>query len=456
MVYGRMNEMFKGHKKNKKTEADLMRRMTSILILLIALTVLLVACSGEEATVPTEPDTHQNETVSDSNDTAKEKEKQVKEDTLITERKTVQLETGIVSALLPKDWEITSSGGFTTNDDNNRGVELQIYNVELVPPQTEKAMALITIWKYGDGQPLLPEEFVELYTNSASALLPMAVEDTVEFIEVKIPGGNAVYTILTDAELLEKPSLAPDEFLYVAMFYASYDSGYFSNMTLFTDDIESESFKVMLNAAASIEPDFELAFDEIELHTLKVWEEIKGDTIFDLEDINMLNLDLRDSVHLSEYMLESEYVGETLNIAIITDGEEFIPINPEPDGFIWNAGGIGMMYNVIPDSSMRQSLDSSVIRDLMWLVGGELRISSDLPPRMSTDEKTAVFAIRADYYDENEVIYVYILQEIQNTSHTLLLKLILFYDIWDDDSLAELAELGEYIGTDLTTYYKWW
>ena len=113
-------------------------------------------------------------------------------------------------------------------------------------------MAIVTIGEIVGRQPFTAEAFVRLYTTRIAQILPRAVEETAEYIDVVLNNGNGVYTILTDASLIGA-TLSPDEYLYLAMFFANYSNGYVTYATLLTDDPDSESFMIMLDAVTSIE-----------------------------------------------------------------------------------------------------------------------------------------------------------------------------------------------------------
>ena len=421
-----------------------------LLMILLALTIATAGCNGDNATTPVEQEPTPIGNATDTDIAAEET--QLEERTYNLVRRTLQLETGEVSLTLPESWGVVS----LDNDVFDFTVlTVQTYFLELLPPPDVKAMALIDIWKTADGQPVSPENFHNAATSVVSLSLPRAVEDTAEFIEMELPDGIAVYTILTDASLVGT-TIPSDEYLYVIKFFANYDSGYATSISLFTDDLDSESFKIMLEAAASVEPSFEHASGEPGELNQREWERIRNAPVYDLEELKLLNHDLANSEYLTTYMLESEQVGETLNVIITSEGERFIPNNQEPDSYIWNSGGIGFLYYVIRDTGILENLNRNVIHDIYRLKNDGFDLSANLPLRMSADESAAVFGLKADIQEEHDVIYIYLLQEIEDSEYTILLMIMLFYHLWDDDSLEALQELSEQLGIDLTAYYQWW
>jgi hypothetical protein len=163
--------------------------------------------------------------------------------------KIIKFEAGETSITLPDNWKVFRDRGtpipFTE----------RTYDFKLTPPSGTKAMGIVTIGKTIGGKPLSTEEFFNMYSSRVEHLLPRAVEKTAEYIKMAVNGGSSVYCILTDASLVGKTTKS-DKCSYVAVFFANYDNGCLTYATLLTDDINSESFKIMLNAVASIEVSF--------------------------------------------------------------------------------------------------------------------------------------------------------------------------------------------------------
>ncbi|MCL2045025.1 MAG: stalk domain-containing protein [Oscillospiraceae bacterium] len=157
----------------------------------------------------------------------------------------IQIEIGTVSIVIPDGWEVTSEDGtvifglIVSND------------LRITPPVGKKDFCKITIGKSVMEAPLSTENFDRLYSSRTSYLLPRAVEDTVEAFELVVDNGYGVYCILTDASLVGK-TIPEDEYLYITIIMISYDNGYISYATIFSDDTNSEDFLSMLDAVSGL------------------------------------------------------------------------------------------------------------------------------------------------------------------------------------------------------------
>ena len=422
-----------------------MKKIIAMILAAMLLLMTLTGCDSDESNEPKGPEKHSNEDVLGTNDIPEEPEVSPNETNLATERITIQLETGEVSISLPIGWEVVRDG--------RTGIPFtsQTYDIRLVPPSNEKAMGIITIGATVGGQPLSAEDFSSLYTDRSEILLPRAVEDVAEYTDVMVNDGYAIYTVLTDASLVGA-TLQEDEYLFLAVFHANYNSGYLTYASLFTDDLDSESFQIMLNAVASIEA----SFDDLP-HSLGLdgWEAIKSAPVYDLDDFDLLDHDLSSSEYLTEYMLESEQLGKSLRITVHTAGQEFIRNGQEPDSIIWHTEGVGMLYYILPSLSIIKNLDTNVTSDIRRMETDGFTLSAFLPLRVSENGQSAAFGLNADLYGKPDVIYLYLLQDIPDTDYTLLLVIMFFHGYLNDNDFAVIDELSEHIGIDIGAYIPW-
>jgi len=419
-----------------------MLRRRSLLLFVLALAFSLSACTIGKA---------EDSTLQASNDEGIEPVEFVApvdedlppvESKPVIERRTIQLETGEVSIALPSDWEIVLAEGTSVPYAG------QTYDLKLLPPSDEKVMGIITIGSTLDGHQLSTGEFYSLYSTSVESLLPEAVEDTAEYVEIKVNEGNAVYAILTNASLVGK-SLSPDEYLFLTRFFANYKNGIILYASLLSDDLECESYKVMLDAVASVEASFypvNISFN------LKDWEKVKAAPLYDLDNLDLTSLDLSESEYLMEYVLESVRGGERYEVPVITAGEFY---RSDIESFVWVTDGIGMIYALESGSDVMECMDYKVSYDIQDLIKDGFILDADLPLRVSADYQSAVYGLSMDLSGKPNAVYIYLLQNIPDTDHILSLLIILFPNHWSNDDSMTLAELNEYIGVDLAAYWPW-
>jgi hypothetical protein len=127
------------------------------------------------------------------------------------------------------------------------------HDLEIIPTSNEKALLQVTIARQQNGTPLTKQQFEALANGRVKTLLPDAVERTAKWQDLQLNDGYAKYCILTDKSLVKKRP-KPDEYIYLALYFANYDNGYIIYATALTDDFHSASFKIMLNTLSSIEP----------------------------------------------------------------------------------------------------------------------------------------------------------------------------------------------------------
>jgi len=422
--------------------------MKKILAMILAVTLLLLTltgCDSQEPNEPKGPEKLSHENVLEADSIPDEPEAPPEDVLPAMERITIQLDTGEVSISLPTGWQVNRSEGtimpFTT----------RTYDLELVPPSGEKALGIITIGATIDGQPFSGEDFYSLYSARSEALLHIAVEDVAEYTKVMVEDGYGVYTVLTDASLVGTTP-PDDEYLFLTIFHANYNSGYITYASILVDDLESESYKIMLNAVTSIEASFEPSASSLGLGG---WDWIMAAPVYDLDDFDLLNHDLANSEYLMEYMLESERLGENLKITVHTAGEQYIPNVQEPDSIIWSTDGIGLLYYIVPSTGILETLSDSVTNDIRGLEASGFYLYAHLPLRVSENEQSAVFGLNVDIYGEPNVVYLYMLQEIPDTDYTLLLVLMPFYGYIDVNDIYVIRELSDLIGIDISDYIPW-
>jgi hypothetical protein len=131
----------------------------------------------------------------------------------------------------------------------------QTYDLSLIPPSGEKALLIITIGKTQTGKSLTQRQFDTLINGRVSLLLPHAVEERAVYNEISLNNGYGRYCILTDASLVNKVP-EPDDYIYLAVYFANYSNGCIVYSTLYVDDTNSLDFQYMLRSLSSIEPIF--------------------------------------------------------------------------------------------------------------------------------------------------------------------------------------------------------
>jgi hypothetical protein len=171
--------------------------------------------------------------------------------TLYAEKKTVQLDNNdVIKIDLPPKWKTTHERG-----NPGPGIERN-YSIRITPPSDEKIILWFTIGRPQDRTPSSGRLFNALVNRMVSSLIPDSVEQKAEWKEVPLrTAGNAKYCILTDKSLVDKPP-QPDEYLYIVAYFANYNNEYFVFASMFTDDRDNATFRLMLNTLSSIEPFF--------------------------------------------------------------------------------------------------------------------------------------------------------------------------------------------------------
>ena len=204
-------------------------------VLSAALILALSGCGGakNETPVALPEETEQGETMAERND----------------RRVTIGFQAGEAGIAVPAGWEIND---FEASPLPFAG---RSYVLEILPPQGEKGAAYITIAKTWGGGLLPKKEFDSFFDYQMYSLLEIAVEKPPVINEANLADGYAVYCTITDASLIgQTPD--PDDYLYVTTYMASYNDGCFIHASLFSDDLNSESYSVMFGAVSSIEVNF--------------------------------------------------------------------------------------------------------------------------------------------------------------------------------------------------------
>ena len=212
-----------------------MKTRIAMMLALFLLLVGLMGCDDAKLLNTSEPE------ISIEEDQSQDGTQPQDEDTQITEHLLVQLDIGDIVIALPDGWKISSSGGVSDTFEDT-------YDFQFLSPSNEKSHGLISILRMHDYK---PEELYTHLSERLDRLLPSAVEDSAEIIDVIVKDGIAMYAILTDASLV---GITPpeDEYLYLASYQANY-SDFVVIATIFTDDLNSESFLIMLDALSTIE-----------------------------------------------------------------------------------------------------------------------------------------------------------------------------------------------------------
>ena len=151
---------------------------------------------------------------------------------------------------VPENWRISRERG-TPIPGTSR-----TYDLTISPSSREKVFLRITFGRTQDGEQLTRQKFDRLVDSRVSTLLPRAVENNATFIEVQLNNGYGKYCILTDASLVNRRNIPRNEYLYLAVYFANYSNGCIVYATLLTDDIDSASFRLMLEILSSIEVTF--------------------------------------------------------------------------------------------------------------------------------------------------------------------------------------------------------
>jgi len=431
-----------------------MKKHTAIMLALLLLAVALVSCTDEEGVVSTEPETYTYETTPSTEPKphtyettpTTEPEPHTYETTPTTEPSIIELGTIQVSILLPDSWEVVRRAGTPLP-----GIE-HTYDFRIIPPDGI-SLGTVTIGNTMRGSGLTAEELYIWHSTFAGGLLPRSVEDRIDYTRLSLINGAGIFSVLTDAALVGTIP-PPNEYLYLGMLLASWDNGFIAHTTLLTNDTESFCFMLMQLAISFMEISFNLSDDVL---TLEKWDEIRAAPVYDIAGLNLVNSDLTNREFLTEHILESTRGGifrrERFSVPVVIGGEPHGSYRDGPDRVTWNAGGIGMVYNLLPSTDIHAILDTEVRRDIQRMQRNGFVISSDFAVRASADTKTAAFGLNMKLQGQLDAVYIYLLQDIPDSDYTLLLLFILFPYHWDAGDPAILAELSEHIGIDLMAYW---
>jgi len=147
---------------------------------------------------------------------------------------------------IPQNWKATRERGTPVPFTN------QTYDLIIEPLSNEKALLRITFGRTPTGEQITAGQFDSLVESRISSLLPFAVEDIAAYKHVTLSSGYGRYCILTDASLVNR-SIPQDEYLYLTMYFAYYENGYIVYATFLADEIDNETFYLMLDVLSSIE-----------------------------------------------------------------------------------------------------------------------------------------------------------------------------------------------------------
>ena len=150
---------------------------------------------------------------------------------------------------IPDSWDVTQMSGTYVP-----GLA-DTYDLQISPPEGTKAFLSITVGMAESGT-MGREQFDRLVDGRINLLLPEAVEETADYLELLFDDGYGKYCILTDASLVDQV-LDEDEYLYVAVIFTNYINGCISYSTALFDSPESPELQTMLDIITSIEPQLE-------------------------------------------------------------------------------------------------------------------------------------------------------------------------------------------------------
>ena len=409
-----------------------MKKILSIMVIAFV-TMIVVACNGN---IEKSVDREVLEALE-----VPEEEQSVEENDSDIERQTIQFETGEVSIVLSDGWTVEPTGG-TAIPFTER-----TYNLWILSPQGEEEAGMITVGRIVGGHALSDEEFYTWHTTRVANFLPRAVEEEADFFRKEVYDGQAVYATLTDADLIGTIP-PPEEWIYMSKYFANYSGGFLVYASLFTNELNSENHRMMLEAVASIK----IYLEAIESMSVNEWRALRREPVYDLVDFNLLYHNLEDSEFLTEYILESSQTGEQFVVSVIGHGE---PFHEDIGHVIWNSGGIGMLYYLVPSQDVLDILDAEVSNDLYRLGRDGLLVSTNGYLRMSEDEQMAAFGFEVEIGGGPNVVYIYLLQSIPDSEYTLFLLFILFYNYWSEEDPEILSELSEHMGIELISYWPW-
>jgi len=365
---------------------------------------------------------------------------------------TIQFGTIQVNIGWPNDWEIVTASGSPLPS------VARTYNFSLIPPNGG-SLGTVTVGNSMTARSLSAAEFTAWYSSIAEIILRDAVEETAEFTRLSLSGGAGVFAIFTYADLVgtTPPS---GRYLYLGMFVAHWDNGFRAHATLLSNDTDDFYFNLMMLAISLMELSFTTAGDSL---TVEAWDRILEAPVFDLAGVNLYNHDLIDSEFLTSFVLESTQGAEHLHVKVpvIVGGEAHRPYRYGTNEVIWDAGGIGMLYYLVPNAgtgtgqNVLDMLDSEVRSDLRRLLRDGFVVNTDHPLRASpvSQARAASFGFSMTLRGEPNATYIYVMQDIQGSDYTLFLLLMLFPNSWSNNDYAILAELSDRIGIDLTAHW---
>jgi hypothetical protein len=204
-----------------------MKKLGSLLSLIIASVLLISGCRAPEPGPAPEPEP---------------------EPIIVAEKETIQFdEQSSILIRIPEGWKSEQRKGTPVP------LTARTYDLVVTPPSETKALLQISVGPTKNGEQVAGLEFEEIIHSRANKNLPDAVEESADFIELQVQAGTGKYCILTDASLVEK-KLGPDEYRYVALIFAAYGNGCFLYATALFDEMHGKEVELMLNTVASIEP----------------------------------------------------------------------------------------------------------------------------------------------------------------------------------------------------------
>jgi len=180
----------------------------------------------------------------------------------------------------------------------------------------------------------------------------------------------------------------PDEYLYLGMFLASWDTGFLAHATLLTNELYGFDFSFMLLALALMELTLNPVPDSL---TVADWDAISAAPLVDRVGFDLVNLDLTNSEWLMEHILQSPHSGAQYRVPVVVGGVPYRPYRHDTDEIIWNTGGFGMLYFLVREADILIHLDNVVRRDISRMSRYGFIINTEAPLRIGADGYTAAF-----------------------------------------------------------------
>jgi hypothetical protein len=165
-----------------------------------------------------------------------------------------------------------------------------------------------------------------------------------------------------------------------------------------------------------------------------------------LDQVNLLQHNLANSIHLESVPFTNEAGLEVARVSIIKDGETVI----DNELIVNDAWAIELYYFTFTEGSAIEAVAWSAEMDITMGLFEDASLIYN-PIQCTPDHTQAYLAMLAEWSGV-QVVYMYLAQSIPNTPYVMILDIVLIPHLWENEDNAVLAELSNQIGLDLSVY----